>query len=230
VTIAGQTVTYAVATAATGTGLYSVEPEAAAPVGWAGLATLLQELWTGSGSAQVAPVHAARSVLPPLLDPAVIDPAPTARGMTQAYTGGEQQIATLCDDSPNPRDPGSYADQAAFAFARSGAFGPFRAWAAEPCAQWPAFDADRYAGPWNAPTASPLLIVGNTIDPGTPYQGSLAMTHDLGRARLLTVDGYGHTVFLNPSSCAQAYESAYLIDGSLPPAGATCQPDRLPFS
>ena len=56
------------------------------------------------------------------------------------------------------------------------------------------------------------------------------MERDLASARLLTVDGYGHTALLNPSSCAQAYESAYLIDGTLPPAGATCQQNQQPFS
>ena len=29
---------------------------------------------------------------------------------------------------------------------------------------------------------------------------------------------------------AQAHESAYLIDGTLPPIGMTCQPDQRPFS
>jgi hypothetical protein len=56
------------------------------------------------------------------------------------------------------------------------------------------------------------------------------MARDLARARLLTVDGWGHTELLNPSGCAQAGESSYLIDGALPPVAATCQPDQRPFS
>jgi pimeloyl-ACP methyl ester carboxylesterase len=208
VTLNGTTVTYALATAAVGNDLYTVEPEPAEPVGWTNLATLLQDLWTGGGAA--APAH-----------------VPAA---AQAYSGTEQAVATLCDDSPNPRDVGSYPVQAALAYARSGAFGPYVAWKTEPCAQWPAFDADRYTGPWNVPTARPLLVMDNTTDPATPYQGSLAMARDLARARLLTIDGWGHTEFLNPSTCAQAYESGYLINGTLPPAGTTCQPDQRPFS
>jgi hypothetical protein len=58
-------------------------------------------------------------------------------------------------------------------------------------------DADRYTGPWNTPTANPILVVGNTTDPGTPYVNSLLMARELNRARLLTVDGYGHTASLN---------------------------------
>jgi pimeloyl-ACP methyl ester carboxylesterase len=234
-TIGGQTYTYALVTEIVGEKLYTVEPEPGEPVGWTTLAIALQELWTDSGSAPTA-APVARAGLLPILEPAIglapyaTAPAAAAPAAAQAYSGSEQAIATLCDDSPNPRDPASYPAQAAFAYGRSGAFGPFRAWTTEPCAQWPAFDADRYAGPWNVPTADPLLVMDNTIDPATPYQGSLAMAHDLARARLLTVDGWGHTEFLNPSSCAQAYESAYLIDGTLPPVGATCQPDQRPFS
>jgi pimeloyl-ACP methyl ester carboxylesterase len=243
-TLNGQTVTYAVATAAVGSYLYTVEPEPGGLIGWANLATLLQELWAGSGSTGTVPTPAARPSLPPVLDPAILDPAildpavtsaapagavVTAPAATQAYSGNEQPVATLCDDSPNPRNPASYPAQAALAYARSGAFGPYRAWTTEPCARWPAFDADRYTGPWNVPTANPLLLVGNTTDPATPYKGSLAMAGDLASARLLTIDGWGHTELLNPSSCAQADESAYLIDGTLPPAGAICQPDQQPF-
>ncbi|HEX6468909.1 MAG TPA: alpha/beta hydrolase [Streptosporangiaceae bacterium] len=83
--------------------------------------------------------------------------------------------------------------------------------------------ADSPAGPAWSP-------VNNTTDPGTPYPNALAMVRELHAARLLTVEGYGHTAFLNPSACAQAYESAYLIDGALPPAGTTCRQDHRPFT
>jgi hypothetical protein len=56
------------------------------------------------------------------------------------------------------------------------------------------------------------------------------MTRYLARARLLTVDGYGHTVFLNPSPCAQNHEGSYFVDGTLPPPGTVCQQEKQPFS
>ncbi|MFJ5803295.1 alpha/beta fold hydrolase [Streptomyces decoyicus] len=49
-------------------------------------------------------------------------------------------------------------------------------------------------------------------------------------ARLLTHHGYGHTELINPSSCVGGHESRYLIDGTLPPAGTTCQQDTPPFA
>jgi TAP-like protein len=72
-------------------------------------------------------------------------------------------------------------------------------------------------------------VIGNTVDPATPYWNSVAMSHDLARARLLTVQGYGHTEFTNPSTCATSYEVRYLTTGALPPAGTVCRQDGTPF-
>lgn len=61
------------------------------------------------------------------------------------------------------------------------------------------------------------------------YQDDLAMAHDLARACLLTVRGYGHTEIANPSTCAMNYELSYLQAGTLPPAATVCQQDTAPF-
>jgi hypothetical protein len=119
---------------------------------------------------------------------------------------------------------------AARAGSRYGGFGELAAWEEAPCAYWPAATGqDRYTGPWNRPTATTILVIGNTGDPVTPYQGSIAMAHDLARARLLTVDGFGHTEFFNPSQCASKYEYGYLLTGKLPPQGTVCPQSVQPF-
>jgi hypothetical protein len=56
-----------------------------------------------------------------------------------------------------------------------------------------------YQGPWVRPTP-PIFVIGNTMDPSTPYSGSVTMARQLANARLLTVQGHGHTEFLNPST------------------------------
>jgi len=66
--------------------------------------------------------------------------------------------------------------------------------------------------------------------PGDPYQDSIAMAHDLADARLLTVNGYGHTALANPSSCVNQFEVDYFVTGALPPPGTVCQQDRAPFA
>ena len=72
-------------------------------------------------------------------------------------------------------------------------------------------------------------MIGNTGDPVIAYQNSVAMARELSRARLLTVDGFGHTEFSNPSTCASSYELRYLLTGQLPPTGTVCQQTVKPF-
>jgi hypothetical protein len=74
-----------------------------------------------------------------------------------------------------------------------------------------------------------VLVVGNTFDPNTPYQSAVAMAGQLARARLLTLDGYGHTSGADPSTCVFRAYAAYLVHLRLPPRGTVCQPDRVPF-
>jgi pimeloyl-ACP methyl ester carboxylesterase len=137
--------------------------------------------------------------------------------------------AILCSESPNPR-AAAFGSLDRFTLRRSGPLGLTKLWATPACASWPATAADRYAGPWNRRTANPVLVTNNTIDPNTPYRGAVAMARELARARLLTVDGYGHGVLVNQSDCANRYISRYLIDKVLPPKGKVCQQDPQPFS
>lgn len=134
----------------------------------------------------------------------------------------------VCADSPNPRNAAAYPALEEAAAARAGDAGRFWTWATAGCASWPAVAADRYRGPWNRPTAHPLLLVGTKYDPATPYADAQALAGELADARLLTHEGYGHTALINPSSCVKTYESRYLVDGTLPPAGTTCRQDKPP--
>jgi pimeloyl-ACP methyl ester carboxylesterase len=223
VTVAGTTVTMAVAVVATVDGLDQALPIPNMANGWPDLATLLQTLWTLTNGSP-AP---AGTVLP---DQDVTFPGLGLLPSADApYAGREALLGVDCSDSPNPRNPAQYAAQAAFATARSGAVGPYWAWVDEACSQWPVMSADRYTGPWNRPTA-PILVVGNTVDSSTPYANAVAMSHDLANARLLTVDGYGHSALINPSSCVAAAEDSYFVTGTLPPPGTVCHQNALPFA
>ncbi|MGW6736134.1 alpha/beta hydrolase [Streptomyces sp. NPDC055013] len=195
--------TYAATVDSIMNGLYVVHP------GWTNLAVRLQSLWQGRVPEP--------SPLPP--PPAVPNPNP--------YVGEEQGTAVLCGDSPNPRDPGVYESLERVAAARAGDAGRHWTWATVGCTYWP-LSPDRYRGPWNTPTAHPLLVIGNAYDPSTPDSAARAMARELADARLLNLTGVGHTALLNPSSCIQAHESRYLIDGILPPAGTTCRQQDTP--
>jgi hypothetical protein len=55
------------------------------------------------------------------------------------------------------------------------------------------------------------------------------MSQQLARARLLTVDGYGHSAQGAPGACATHYVNRYLIRTKLPPEGTRCGQDHGPF-
>lgn len=187
---------------------------------WQSAASMLQQLWTASAS----PSAGSDPSAPP------ISPVSAAASPSAVYAGKDQSLAEVCADSPEPPDPGAYAAAARLAYARSGPLGPPNAWSGEECAAWPeAAVQDRYTGPWNRPTASVILVLGNTGDPPTPYQDSVAISRELARARLLTVDGYGNTAAGNPSSCAIDYEVGYMLTGTLPPPGTVCKQYVVPF-
>jgi pimeloyl-ACP methyl ester carboxylesterase len=191
---------------------------------WQSGARVLQRLWAAStdGRRSTAAIPATRAQTSP--------PAAAVTAPSPVYTGWEQTWAVLCSDSPNPRDPAAYPAAARTAYTRSGAFGLEEAWKSVACADWPAAAAqDRYSGPWNRPTASTILVVGNTGDPVLPHQDSVAMSRDLARARLLTVDEYGHTEGGNLNTCATDYEIRYLLTGALPSPGTVCQGSATPF-
>ena len=145
-----------------------------------------------------------------------------------AGRGEEQEMAIACGEVPSPR-ASAFPAIDAFAQQRSGVVGPFWAWDYEPCSTWPVRSAHRYTGRWDHRTANPVLVIGNTFDPATPLRGAVAMSQALSRARLLTVDGYGHTALINPSACVNRYVARYFISGALPPKGTRCAQDAAPF-
>jgi pimeloyl-ACP methyl ester carboxylesterase len=182
--------------------------------GWSGLAQSLQQLWMARGG-----TASARPGMPPAAAPAI----------TQRYGGPEQGYAVQCDEAPSP-PASAYPGLQRLLLRRSGAIALPDLWTLdEPCATWPVRGQDTYTGPWNART-SPILVIGNTTDPFLPLRDAVAMTRQLANARLLVVHGYGHTAFLNPSTCASTYTTAYFQTGALPPKGTVCRQNQPPFA
>ena len=101
-------------------------------------------------------------------------------------------------------------------------------WLAVPCAGWPLVNAERYSGPWDRATPNPVLVIGTGDDPQTAYAGARRVARLLGNARLLTLDGDGHTTDVDPSRCIDHALSAYLIRPATA-RGQTCHADRQPF-
>jgi pimeloyl-ACP methyl ester carboxylesterase len=72
--------------------------------------------------------------------------------------------------------------------------------------------------------APPILVIGNTGDPATPYEWSVAMADYLASAELFTVEAEGHTAFLT-IPCVDRIVIDYLVDLVMPETGSSCAAD-----
>ncbi|WP_225993541.1 alpha/beta hydrolase [Actinomadura rudentiformis] len=100
-------------------------------------------------------------------------------------------------------------------------FGPSIAWGMLTCTGWP-IKGDKAAKEVSAPGAAPIMVVGNTGDPATPYGWAPALTKELGgSATLVTLKGEGHGAYDTGDRCIQRTVDAYLLDGKQP-AKKTC--------
>ncbi|MGB9995164.1 alpha/beta hydrolase [Streptomyces pseudogriseolus] len=103
-------------------------------------------------------------------------------------------------------------------------FGPFLGWdTAGWCHDWPVpgqFETPEVS----APGAAPILVVGNTGDPATPYEGARRMADELGKGVgvMLTWKGEGHGAYGSGSDCVDSTVNAYLLDGTVPQDGKVC--------
>ncbi|EYR62509.1 proteinase [Actinotalea ferrariae CF5-4] len=89
------------------------------------------------------------------------------------------------------------------------------------CETWPV-EAVREPAPTTAEGAAPILVVGTTGDPATPYEWSVSLAEQLASGSLLTWEGEGHTAYGRAGDCITDAVDAYLIEGVVPPDGTVC--------
>lgn len=90
-------------------------------------------------------------------------------------------------------------------------------------AQWPVEDRDAFRGRiHNSSDSAPILVIGMTHDPATPYVQAQRLTADLGNARLLTFEADGHGAVTSFDPCVLDALVGYVNEGTLPPEGAVC--------
>ncbi|WP_033349986.1 alpha/beta hydrolase [Kitasatospora aureofaciens] len=89
------------------------------------------------------------------------------------------------------------------------------------CAYWP-FKTPEKPHTIRAEGAAPILVVGTTGDPATPYASAEKLAKGFARATLLTRVGEGHGAFGKGSACIDLAMAAYLTDGTMPAEGTRC--------
>ncbi|MFE2096544.1 MULTISPECIES: alpha/beta hydrolase [unclassified Streptomyces] len=132
-------------------------------------------------------------------------------------------IAINCADE-KPRYSADQVQQAVPEFrAASPVFGDYLAWGMVSCTDWAVPGAAEHPDV-SAPGSAPILVVGNTGDPATPYEGAKKMVDALGKgvAVELTYKGQGHGAYDSKNKCVQSAVNDYLLDGKVPKAGTVC--------
>jgi pimeloyl-ACP methyl ester carboxylesterase len=87
------------------------------------------------------------------------------------------------------------------------------------CAQWPGKRDPYPTG--KAAGAPPIVVVGTTGDPATPYEQTPKLANMLGVGVVLTWQGEGHTAYPQ-TRCITDAVNRYLVDLTPPAPGTTC--------
>ncbi|TDD70179.1 alpha/beta hydrolase [Jiangella aurantiaca] len=162
------------------------------------------------------------------------------RNSDGTYNGNANEVISLVNCMDHPES--ATADEARAALSEftavSQVFGPFLAWGGFGCSALADGLAEADVGgddptatstappaphpPVTAPGADPILVVGTTGDPATPYEWAQSLSEQLSSGVLLTYDSTVHTAYLAGSSCIDDAVDAYLLAGTVPDEGSTC--------
>lgn len=131
--------------------------------------------------------------------------------------------AISCWDSPAAPGAAGLADAARDWSARAPVPEMARAmaWGNAPCSTWFGH-SDTPPARASSTTEAPILVIGTTYDPATPYPWAVALAEQLSTARLITFVGDGHTAFGNGNACIDSAVNAFLAGGTMPPRGTRC--------
>jgi hypothetical protein len=99
--------------------------------------------------------------------------------------------------------------------------GPYFGYGDIGCAAWPiASEAER--SEIAAEGAPPILVVGTTGDPATPYEWAVELADQLDSGVLVSYEGEGHTAYGKSNACVDTTVEAFLLEGTVPESDPKC--------
>ena len=90
------------------------------------------------------------------------------------------------------------------------------------CEAWPAPPTGTREA-ITAPGSPPIVVLGTTGDPATPYAEAQALAGQLSQGVLVTYVGEGHLAYNKGNDCVNSAVDDYLVDGTVPAAGLRCE-------
>lgn len=92
----------------------------------------------------------------------------------------------------------------------------------DPCSDWTTPPTGT-RGSLVAAGSDPIVVVGTTNDPATPYEWAVSLADQLDAGVLVTRVGEGHTGYNKGNDCVDAAVESYLIEGTVPEDGLRCE-------
>ncbi len=138
-----------------------------------------------------------------------------------ADNSNEAIYAVNCLDRPDITSVAQAKTEVAQYEAASPRFGTSLLWGSLPCANWPV-EAEDKPHTIKAAGAKPIMVVGTTRDPATPYEWAVGLAHQLESGVLVTRDGDGHTGYKKGNACVDGAVETYLLEGTAPTADIKC--------
>ena len=140
---------------------------------------------------------------------------------TYATNSTEANIAINCLDHPVEGDLEDWRDLAKELEEISPTFGSALSFGEVTCDAWP-HPATAERAPVSAAGADPIVVIGTTGDPATPYEWSERLADQLESGVLVTYEGEGHTAYGRAGRCITEAVDNFLLRGTLPEDGLVC--------
>ena len=140
---------------------------------------------------------------------------------TYSNNGAEALMAVNCLDYPVQGDNASWEKNAKAIKETSPTFGSQLLYPDAYCQGW-GHTSSRKREKITASGAAPILVVGTTGDPATPYAWAQALAEQLESGQLLIWEGDGHTAYGRSNDCVKKAVDTYLLNGTMPDKGLTC--------
>ena len=144
----------------------------------------------------------------------------TAKG-TYTDNSAEAFTAINCLDYSSSSDPSAMRADAAKLTALAPTFGPSLGFGGTGCFEWP-FPSTRVHEKITAAGSGPIIVVGTTNDPATPYVWAKSLASQLQNGHLVTFHGEGHTAYNKSNSCVNDAVDNYFVHGTVPSVDPNC--------
>ncbi len=167
-------------------------------------------------------------------------------GLAQAFNGDGTVLLALADSYAERNPDGTYGSNVNSAFpaisctdrpgtstvseARRRAeayqeispiFGKTFGWGGLGCRDWPVEQSD-FPVEATAKGAAPIVVIGTTRDPATPYAWSVSLARSLRSGVLVSRDGDGHTGYNAGNECVDDAIDRFLVAGEVPDDPTRC--------